>query len=130
MMTLFYVSGRRRYITQRLPCEISKNSEAYFTGVAKIAKKNPELESDVKNFTLKVNLLPGRVQFRRNEVYLLCAAMIYPVKSASPSRLRAFNRAGVAVRRRNWIFYEAVLFKYVSLSLTNLFSGSAFSTAS
>jgi len=49
------------------------------------------------------------VHILRGEAYLHCAAMIYPVKSASPSRLREFNRAGDEAQRRSRTFYETIL---------------------
>ena len=47
-------------------------------------------------------------QFLWNEAYLECAAMIHPVKSREARRQSRFNRAGDAVRHRNWTSCEAV----------------------
>jgi|GEM_PF-3288622 len=54
----------------------------------------------------KFQVQVAQAQFLRNSAYLQYAAMINPVKPASPSRLREFNRAGIAAKRRNWTYNE------------------------
>jgi len=43
----------------------------------------------------------------RNEAYLQYVAIIYPVKSALPSRLREFNRAGMQRNAVDGLFTES-----------------------